>query len=266
MANFANATLRWPVHGRSTIIQALRAPLADRNFQTHYRGPNHAMHLHDYHGRMRLGQAERVLIPGTVTMTPAMVDSYYHLPAPGHHDCIHFQPIPLRGACVTIPLHMPLGEEQQYVRQQMQQITALWRAAGQGPAVSTMLQALLLWLAQRVETGQAVEGQSARVQQAVQAAAELMEQRLDEPITVPQIAAAVGLSQNYLALHFRKRFGMTLPRYLLTRRMAVAQDLLRRTGLPVSRIARRVGMADAQHFNKQFRRIVGASPTAYRSQ
>ena len=69
------------------------------------------------------------------------------------------------------------------------------------------------------------------------------------------------MTQNYLARMFRKRFGMTIPRYLLNRRIDYARHLLTTTNIPIHRVAARVGLPDPQHFNKQFRKLVGTSPS-----
>jgi AraC-like DNA-binding protein len=42
--------------------------------------------------------------------------------------------------------------------------------------------------------------------------------------------------------------------------------LLHTTDIPVRVIARRVGMADQQYFNKQFRRFAGVSPSRWREE
>jgi AraC-like DNA-binding protein len=94
----------------------------------------------------------------------------------------------------------------------------------------------------------------------------LIEERLSSPLSVPELAAEVGLSQNYLARLFRRDSGMTLQGYLNSRRMEEARHLLENTDLPVKSVAARVGYSDAQYFNKQFRRSSGLSPTAYRQQ
>ena len=51
---------------------------------------------------------------------------------------------------------------------------------------------------------------------------------------------------------------------LQVRRIEHAQNLLLTTDLPIARIAVRLGFGDSQHFNKQFRRLAGCNPTAYR--
>ena len=102
-------------------------------------------------------------------------------------------------------------------------------------------------------------------EQAVHRAADILNTRFNGELSVPDLADEVAMTQNYLARRFKRRFGMTIPRYLLTVRMQHAQLLLSTTNLPIGRIAHRVGMPDRQHFNKQFRRSAGASPSAFRS-
>ena len=87
---------------------------------------------------------------------------------------------------------------------------------------------------------------------------------IELPLTVPSIAREVGLSQNYLARFFRKRYGMTIPRYLLVRRIDLARHLLLTSDDLVKQIAGRVGLPDPQYFNKQFRRLTGSNPSDFR--
>jgi AraC-like DNA-binding protein len=48
--------------------------------------------------------------------------------------------------------------------------------------------------------------------------------------------------------------------------MELARHLLVSSSLGVAEVGRRVGLPDPQYFNKQFRRVAGASPLAYRQQ
>jgi AraC-like DNA-binding protein len=171
------------------------------------------------------------------------------------------------GVRFELPLHLKLGPYREHVTARLNEVIRL-NGRGRHDALarasaSAALLGLLLWLAELDRRGHTAT--SARATLAVEAAADFIERHLDSQLEVPQIAAQVGLSQNYLARVFRARFGETLPRHALERRVAAARHLLSTTTLSVKEIAARVGMPDAQHFNKQFRRLVGASPSQFRA-
>ncbi|KUL97079.1 hypothetical protein DK26_03940 [Bosea sp. WAO] len=52
--------------------------------------------------------------------------------------------------------------------------------------------------------------------------------------------------------------------YLLRTRLHRAAVALRRSDLPVAEIAFDCGFGDLSTFNRRFKRVMGASPTAYR--
>jgi transcriptional regulator GlxA family with amidase domain len=145
------------------------------------------------------------------------------------------------------------------------------RAGGTDPlasaAASAAMLELLLWVAMQAAVAQRSSSALAATRglAAAERDAAKMHERLEEPLSIPDLAAEVDLTQNYLARIFRVRYGMTMPRFLLTCRMDHAKHLLAHTAIPVSNVAARAGMPDVQHFNKQFRKLVGISPSAYRS-
>jgi transcriptional regulator GlxA family with amidase domain len=128
----------------------------------------------------------------------------------------------------------------------------------QSARAAVLFQDLLLGLAER-------RAPARRSDAALDRLLALLDEQFAESWTVPQLAETVGMTQDHLARCFRQRHGLTIPRYLLQRRITHARHLLANTDLPVNRIAARVGLPDAQHFNKQFRRLTGVSPTSIRS-
>ena len=58
--------------------------------------------------------------------------------------------------------------------------------------------------------------------------------------------------------------GQTLAGYILSQRLAYAQELLASTSLGVGLVARRLGYASLAHFSGQFRRVTRCSPSTYR--
>jgi len=233
------------------VQRAGRFVLADRGFETQYRGAFHAVHLHDYQGRMRLVGSDLALAPGDVTLSPAGLASGYDLPVPGRHWVVHFA-TSAGGDTVAIPGHV---RDPGAARERFAAITTFQaRGDALGRAQAAALQALLLWLADRDRPA----GDPAT------RAAAVIDERFAEPLTVAAIAQAARVSPAHLARVFRQRFGVTVPHRLLQRRVEHARYLLESTDLPMWRIAERVGIADAQHFNKTVRRLLGTSPSAIR--
>ena len=86
------------------------------------------------------------------------------------------------------------------------------------------------------------------------------------PITLDEIARVAGLSPNHLLRTFKQVFDQTPYQYVIARRVAYAQELLRSTEQPVTDICFAVGFASLGAFSWWFRRRVGVSPTSYRWQ
>ena len=261
-------TLRWYARELPTLRTAGEFPHDDRDFARRYGpAPYHALHLYDYPGVIRIGAAEHRFARGDVTITPARAPSRYHLDRPGRHLCVHFLPPAGRaGPAVRLPLHLSLAGRSELARDKLRWIASLWR--DQAPlaraAASAALLELLLWLAQ-VSTVSIRVGAGPRTLAAVERVAAILTDRLHEPIEIGGLSREVGISRNHLSRFFRARFGVSMARYLLRRRMEVAAHLLETTDLPVSLVGQRVGVADPHHFNKQFRKAAGVSPSAYRS-
>jgi AraC-like DNA-binding protein len=96
-------------------------------------------------------------------------------------------------------------------------------------------------------------------------ARDLADARYREPLDVAALARAAHLSPAHFSREFRKAFGETPHRYLLTRRMERAAALLRSTDRPVSDVCLAVGLRSLGSFTTSFRRFFGLTPAAYRA-
>lgn len=72
------------------------------------------------------------------------------------------------------------------------------------------------------------------------------------------------MSRSNLMRVFRKATGQTPIEYLVRLRIQRAMELLRNTNLSITEIAHEVGFNDSNYFTRQFRRIVGESPSRFR--
>ena len=96
-------------------------------------------------------------------------------------------------------------------------------------------------------------------------ARDLADARYFEPIEVADMARAARLSPAHFSREFSRTFGESPHRYLLTRRLERAAALLRTTDRTVTEICFMVGLSSVGSFTTSFRRMFGASPTAYRA-
>lgn len=83
-------------------------------------------------------------------------------------------------------------------------------------------------------------------------------------LTVEQLAARALVSPRSFARHFRAATGSTPHAWLLGQRVALAQQLLESTDLPVDEVARRSGLGAATTLRHHFGLRVGCSPQSYR--
>ena len=85
-----------------------------------------------------------------------------------------------------------------------------------------------------------------------------------EPLSLASVARALGRSGPHVAGVVRQETGRTVGEWILEYRMAEARRRLRGTDERVDVIAERVGYADVTHFIRQFRRLHGVTPAAWR--
>ena len=96
-------------------------------------------------------------------------------------------------------------------------------------------------------------------------ARDLADARYREPLDVPTLARAAHVSPAHFTREFRRAFGETPHRYLLTRRLERAAALLRNTDRNVADICLSVGLTSVGSFTTSFGKLYGMSPTAYRA-
>jgi AraC-like DNA-binding protein/nitrogen-specific signal transduction histidine kinase len=84
------------------------------------------------------------------------------------------------------------------------------------------------------------------------------------PLTRKELAAAVGVSENYLSHIFRLEMGITPWECLNRLRIQKAKELLLNTPETITSVATQVGFDDSGYFSRTFHKITGQSPQAYR--
>jgi transcriptional regulator GlxA family with amidase domain len=89
-------------------------------------------------------------------------------------------------------------------------------------------------------------------------------EHLDRPLSVADLARQATMSPRTFARAFVATAGTTPMQWLTRRRIALAQELLETTDLPVERIAGRVGFGSAVTLRARFVQVTGVAPSQYR--
>ena len=88
--------------------------------------------------------------------------------------------------------------------------------------------------------------------------------RLDEPLTVADLADHARVSARTFSRRFVEDTGYTPMQWILRARVDLARELLERSDLGVEQIADRVGLGTGANLRLHFQRILGTSPSEYR--
>lgn len=105
---------------------------------------------------------------------------------------------------------------------------------------------------------------SGEARRLVRQAMAYMHDHYAEPLSREEIAAHVGLSQDYLTSCFHKELGLTPVAYLNRYRVQQARLLLKRTHKSITEIALEVGFSGSSYFSRIFHRETGMSPADFR--
>ena len=101
---------------------------------------------------------------------------------------------------------------------------------------------------------------------ALRRARDLADREFDKPLTLESLAGAANFSKFHFARAFARAYGETPRAYLTRRRVERAKNLLRAANLTVTEISLLVGFESLGAFSSRFHRLVGMSPSEYRSQ
>ena len=93
---------------------------------------------------------------------------------------------------------------------------------------------------------------------------ELVHAKMEDDLSLDEMAQAVGLSTAHFARMFRKSTGETPHQFVLRQRLERAKGMLRAPDARVLDVAIACGFKTQQHFAQVFRDVWGVSPTEYR--
>ena len=91
-----------------------------------------------------------------------------------------------------------------------------------------------------------------------------LENNLNEPLSIREIAEEFHISQTHLGTLFRKKFGLSPKEYRINCKIEQAKYLLHHTNLSMKEIAFQTGYCNQFYFSQEFKRMTGETPSLFR--
>ncbi len=89
--------------------------------------------------------------------------------------------------------------------------------------------------------------------------------RINQPISVTELARHLNMSPSNLRNHFRRRYKMGVAYYIRHTKMLQAMRMLRFTQMSITEIAEQCGYPSVYSFSRSFKQETGQSPRDYRN-
>lgn len=130
--------------------------------------------------------------------------------------------------------------------------------------VHSLSDTITLYLRDRLQRGVPVRSQPPCASQMMLEVDKLISEEIGAGSTVKDIAEAAGLSKNRFSALVKSMTGLPPHKYIVEKRISMAELLLRNSFLPLSEIALQTGFANQSHFTESFHKSRGVTPLRYR--
>ncbi len=144
----------------------------------------------------------------------------------------------------------------------------LQRKNGYGLSIKGSLYTILTWLYRNALEKHEIASNNINIPQNEERFNRIIEyinENYTQDIQSQTIAKLLFIDKSYLSRIFKSYSGKTITEYVMTKRILVSVTLLRETTMTISRIAIEMGFSDVNYFSRLFKKIVGISPKAFRS-
>lgn len=118
----------------------------------------------------------------------------------------------------------------------------------------------LLDFARRVAANKMPQGMSPDIFNCIQ----FISTHTNQPLTIRDVAEAVGKSQSYLSKKFKKELGFNLNDFIMRRKLEEGKSLLAYTDKPISEISEYLCFSSQSYFQNVFKKKYKMTPSEYR--
>ena len=102
-------------------------------------------------------------------------------------------------------------------------------------------------------------------QETIEAVIHYMRENIERKLSLAELAEYAGLSSSRFSLLFQKKAGYPPLTYLNQLKIRKACHYLDFTDMKINQISSKLGFKDAYYFTRMFTKIMGLSPTDYRT-
>jgi AraC family transcriptional regulator len=103
-------------------------------------------------------------------------------------------------------------------------------------------------------------------QQQVKCLIDYIQMNLDRSIHLEELATLLNMSQYHFCRLFKRSTGVPPHQFVIRQRVDRAKQLLQKSDRSILDVAIHCGFTDGSHLTRHFRRLTGATPTAFRQQ
>jgi AraC-like DNA-binding protein len=151
-----------------------------------------------------------------------------------------------------------------WIRQQFENVYALWQSYDPFSQVRIGLAFRELWLA-LIEDIRVMQTRS-DTDEAIERTCQYMAENYQSALSVERLAAMAGFSTGYYFRQFKRLYGCSPKDYIIRLRVNKAKELIGSGGRQLSEVSRMVGYDDEFYFSRIFKRVTGMKPSLYARQ
>jgi AraC-like DNA-binding protein len=202
------------------------------------------------------------LAPGDLICVPpgSMREGFTYPDRLINHYAVNFYLQDLEGGPAELPfsLQTRIGRDRDLVRM-FSELNFAWRE--KQPGYTIQIHGLLMLILYRLFELCIYQAGFSSDDYRIKRAVRHINDHYSDKITVKKMALLTGLQGNYFNALFKQKIGLSMHQYLIRTRIKKAHQLLLDREYKVAEIAELCGYSDAYHFSKQFKAVMGITPS-----